>query len=357
VRGLAGNTQIGETLTPEQYLELGHIIVNVGASPIGNIDEEYLRKIKQRRRVEVSVPSYLPGAATDRRHRSHHDHHDQAGLELGEDPAAQDPAGANRDSPAGRAALLAPRPRPGPRARLVPAACYKDDREVDADLGARGAAARTTRQGLRKERESPGRLAARLTARPPIRRADSPHHYKRFCRSASRAHSASRVEALLLEWCRSLENASWARALSESGYAYPLVEGSHVMALALSVGTVVWFDLRLLGWTMRDDRVSDVFAQVRPWMLLGFAIMVVTGVLLFATRATDAFESSFFRLKLSLLALGAVNIVMFHTTVDRRRGEWDSDARPPLRARLAGAVSLVLWFSIIAAGRIMAYNL
>jgi hypothetical protein len=165
------------------------------------------------------------------------------------------------------------------------------------------------------------------------------------------------VEVLLLEWCRSLENTSWARALSESGYAYPLVEGSHVMALALSVGTVVWFDLRLLGWAMRGDRVSEVFDQVRPWMLLGFAIMVVTGVLLFATRATDAFESSFFRLKLTLLALGAVNIVMFHTTIDRRRDEWDSDARPPLRARLAGGVSLVLWFSIIAAGRIMAYNL
>ena len=31
------------------------------------------------------------------------------------------------------------------------------------------------------------------------------------------------------------------------------------MALALSVGAVLWFDLRLLGWTMRDDRVSEVF--------------------------------------------------------------------------------------------------
>jgi DNA-binding transcriptional LysR family regulator len=54
----AGNTQIGDTLTPEQYLELGHVIVNVGSSPVGNIDEEYLRKIKRRRRVEVSVPSF-----------------------------------------------------------------------------------------------------------------------------------------------------------------------------------------------------------------------------------------------------------------------------------------------------------
>lgn len=163
--------------------------------------------------------------------------------------------------------------------------------------------------------------------------------------------------ATLLEWCRWLENTDWARALSESGYAYPLVEGSHVMALALSVGAVLWFDLRLLGWTMRDDRVSEVFAQVRPWMLLGFAVMLVTGVLLFATRATDAYESPFFRLKLALLVFGALNIVVFHSTVDRRRGEWDVQGRPPLQARLAGGLSLVLWFSIIAAGRIMAYNL
>jgi LysR family nod box-dependent transcriptional activator len=54
----AGNTAIGDTLTPEEYLDLGHIIVNVGASPIGNIDEIYLRKTKQRRRVELSVSSF-----------------------------------------------------------------------------------------------------------------------------------------------------------------------------------------------------------------------------------------------------------------------------------------------------------
>ena len=108
---------------------------------------------------------------------------------------------------------------------------------------------------------------------------------------------------------------------------------------------------------MRDDRVSDVFRQVRPWMLLGFAVMFVTGALLFAARATDAYASSYFRLKLALLVLGGVNIVLFHTTIDRRRDEWDASGRPPVRARLAGGVSLVLWFAIIAVGRIMAYNL
>lgn len=161
----------------------------------------------------------------------------------------------------------------------------------------------------------------------------------------------------LLEYSRWLEDTWWATAIRESGYVYPFVEGSHVMALALSVGAVLWFDLRLLGLTMRDDRVSEVFRQVRPWMFFGFAVMFVTGVLLFAARASDAYQSTYFRVKLALLVLGAVNIVLFHTTIDARRDEWDTAGRPPARARLAGGVSLLLWFSIIAAGRIMAYNL
>jgi hypothetical protein len=48
---------------------------------------------------------------------------------------------------------------------------------------------------------------------------------------------------------------------------------------------------------------------------------------------------------------------VFHTTIERRPDEWDTQVRLPARARLAGGVSLALWFAIIAAGRIMAYNL
>jgi hypothetical protein len=161
----------------------------------------------------------------------------------------------------------------------------------------------------------------------------------------------------LLEYSRWLEDTWWATAIRESGYVYPFVEGSHVMALAFSVGAVLWFDLRLLGLTMREDRVSDVFNQVRPWMFAGFTVMFVTGVLLFAARATDAYASPYFRLKLALLVLGGVNIVLFHTTIDRQRDQWDAAGRPPARARLAGGVSLALWFAIIAVGRVMAYNL
>ena len=55
----SGNVNVGPTLSPEEYLSLGHVVVNVGGSPVGNDDEVYLRKTKRRRRVEISTPSFF----------------------------------------------------------------------------------------------------------------------------------------------------------------------------------------------------------------------------------------------------------------------------------------------------------
>ena len=165
------------------------------------------------------------------------------------------------------------------------------------------------------------------------------------------------MSSALLHWCQWLQNAPFSTAIRVSAYAYPLIEGTHVLGLALSVGTILWFDLRLLGVAMRRDRISDVFNQLRPWMTAGFLVMIVTGTMLFSARAADAYASNYFRIKIGLLVLGALNVLIFHTTIDRQRAQWDTAERPPSRARLAGLLSLVLWFSIIAAGRIMAYNL
>jgi hypothetical protein len=161
----------------------------------------------------------------------------------------------------------------------------------------------------------------------------------------------------LLEWCQWLQNTEFSSGIRTSGYLYPFLEGTHVLGLALSVGTILWFDLRLLGIAMRSDRVSDVFNQLWPWMTAGFLIMIVTGTLLFTSRPADAYVSVYFRIKVGLLILGAVNVFIFHRTIDRKRQQWDSAETPPIRARMAGLISLILWFSIIAAGRIMAYNL
>jgi len=146
-------------------------------------------------------------------------------------------------------------------------------------------------------------------------------------------------------------------ALRESYYVFPIVEGTHVISLALSVGLVIWFDLRLVGWILRDQPVSAVFQPIRPFMLAGFGLSFVTGGLLFWSLALRCYGSHFFWAKMIMLVLAGVNIAVYHLTIDRRQTEWDEAPSPPIQARVAGLISLVLWVGIITAGRLMAYFL
>jgi len=160
----------------------------------------------------------------------------------------------------------------------------------------------------------------------------------------------------LLPFCQWLSETRLSVALHESLWVYPLVESAHVWSLALFVGFAVLLDLRLLGFSMRHVPASDVALRLLPWMIGGFVLMVMTGLLLFYAIPVRTYQSVFFRMKVILLALAGVNVFLFHSGVWRRVAEWDRDPVPPKSARFAGALSLVLWIAIIFAGRMIAYN-
>jgi hypothetical protein len=161
----------------------------------------------------------------------------------------------------------------------------------------------------------------------------------------------------LFEICQMIENSQSSTALRESVWMFPICESSHVLGLAFSVGTVLWFDLRLMGASMRRYSISETFDYVKPWMFTGFGLMMISGALLFWSHALQCYASGYFRIKLVLLILAGINVLVFHSTIDRRRAEWDKAPIPPMQARLTGLASVVLWLAIVAVGRLMAYTL
>lgn len=160
----------------------------------------------------------------------------------------------------------------------------------------------------------------------------------------------------LLRFVQWLAETEGSIALHESLWVYPLVESTHVWSLALFVGFTVLLDLRLLGLAMPRVPVSEVVKRLLPWMFAGFASMVVSGLLLFYAIPVRTYQSIFFRAKVILLVLAGLNAWFFHANVGRRAAEWDLDPLPPRSARFAGGASLLLWVSIIFAGRLTAYN-
>jgi hypothetical protein len=153
-----------------------------------------------------------------------------------------------------------------------------------------------------------------------------------------------------------LAGTSWSVRLHESHYAYPLIESIHVWAMSVFFGLALWFDLRLLGWTMRRMPVSEMSRRLLPWTVVAFVVMVLSGSLLLFAIPLRTYQNIFFRAKMLMLALAGLNIWIFNARVYRRVETWDLGVAPPRAARVAGAISIVLWIGVIVSGRMIAYN-
>jgi hypothetical protein len=158
----------------------------------------------------------------------------------------------------------------------------------------------------------------------------------------------------LLSFCKWLEQTALGAGIRESLWLFPAIETLHLLGIVALVGTTVALDLRLLGWAMRTQRVSELSRRLLPWAWVGFAAQVITGLLLFSSEAVKCYANLAFRVKMVLILLAGLNALIFHFTVYRRVGIWDDDA-PPMGAKLAGFVSILLWFGVVAAGRFIGF--
>lgn len=114
------------------------------------------------------------------------------------------------------------------------------------------------------------------------------------------------------------------------------------------VGAIGIVDLRVLGYG-RALPMHRLSAALTPIALAGFAIMVVSGVLLFVADAKALAGSPIFLTKLGLIALAGLNALAF------RVGWRRLDDDPPVSAKVLAGVSLALWLTVVIAGRLIAY--
>ena len=124
------------------------------------------------------------------------------------------------------------------------------------------------------------------------------------------------------QWATSLQDLNFSTQIRESVWMFPTIETVHVFALVLVVGSIMTVDLRLLGLANKERPFSQVASEMLPWTWAAFGVA----------------------------ALAGVNMVLFHWLGVRRLATWDH-RQPPWSAKLAGGASLLLWTTIVAAGR------
>ena len=155
-------------------------------------------------------------------------------------------------------------------------------------------------------------------------------------------------------WLVWLETSGVAVAMRQWQWLYPIVEIIHIVGFVVLVGAAFMFDARLLGRS-RAVPVSALERHLLPWARFSLLLVVPTGAMMFTAHATEMAENPAFRLKLILVAAAFLNAAAFHRWPFRTVRAWDPVGAGPGAARGAGMVSLALWTSVIACGRLIAY--
>jgi len=129
-------------------------------------------------------------------------------------------------------------------------------------------------------------------------------------------------------------------------FAYPLLEVLHIVGIALLVGNLVLFDLRV--WGFGPELPVPALARLALRLsLAGFALIAASGLLMFAGQPAELLANRVFVVKMGLVMLAGLNALYFHA-----RGGL---ARLDRSARVQTVVSMGLWLAVIICGRWIAY--
>ena len=150
-----------------------------------------------------------------------------------------------------------------------------------------------------------------------------------------------------------LEASAFVQALRESSWLLPAIKAIHLAGIAALLIPVLVMDLRLLGLA-RSFPVRRLAGRTLPWSAGGLLLIVPSGLAMFMARASELIASPVFALKMCLIMAAGINAAVLHAAVFRSAVQWDVDAMPPLAARLIAALSLLLWLSVLACGRLLA---
>jgi len=143
-------------------------------------------------------------------------------------------------------------------------------------------------------------------------------------------------------------------AIRETAGLIPAVQGVHILAISVVVGSALVTDLRIAGVLATDETPQAVVRRYLPWMWCALAVLLATGLILVVGEPNRVLANRLFwtKMVLVLLALGLTLLFRYPLLDPQFRPE---DARWPALARPLAWVSMLIWLIVIFCGRWISY--
>ena len=156
-------------------------------------------------------------------------------------------------------------------------------------------------------------------------------------REVARSIATSPIHDLAIDWLRNVPGLP------------PIVQTIHILSIGCIMGSIVFIDLRVLGLAVPSQSIPEMLRRLMPWVWASLVLLFLSGAMFVVARPTRYFVNPVFGIKFALL----IPAVVLAVTMQRM---FAKNPAPRASVKAVAAISLLLWFGVVMAGRWIAYR-
>jgi hypothetical protein len=155
--------------------------------------------------------------------------------------------------------------------------------------------------------------------------------------------------------CLWIDQTPLSQTIQATNWIVPTVQTVHILAIAVVASSALMIDLRLIGVFWADRPMKDVSSRFLPLVWWPLLILFATGAIMIISEPARSLKNPAFQLKMMLLMAALIVTGVFQFLQRRNTKFGNLHSGPRAAAVTVAIVSMLLWASIIFAGRWIAY--
>jgi hypothetical protein len=152
-----------------------------------------------------------------------------------------------------------------------------------------------------------------------------------------------------------LEKTQISEMIQAHDWIVPAVQSIHILAVAVVATSALMINARLLGVYAADQALDEVLARFAPFIWWPLLLLLLTGTIMIIGEPPRSLKNPMFQLKMLLLGGALMTTAASQFSLRRSPAIREASTGPPVGGATLAGVSMLLWVSIIFAGRWIAY--
>ena len=159
----------------------------------------------------------------------------------------------------------------------------------------------------------------------------------------------------MLQFTQWLSETSLSLTIKTHEWVIPTIQSIHIVAIGVVIASIFMIDLRVLGWSARDQSLLETTRRFGPWLSGALCVLLATGIFLIIGEPARELLAFSFWLKMFLVAVGTLIAAVFQISLKRNEHYWEKSIHRWSVKSLA-IFTFLIWVGIIILGRLIAYD-